>query len=116
MIERAQLEQMFDGIREREQWDLDGPLLWGFFFTATTPEPLDLAAHELEAAGYRFVEIFSTVPEDSDGPETWWLQVARVEHLTLDALDARNRELAAFATAHGLSSYDGMDVGAAPEE
>jgi len=116
MIERTQIEQMFDGIREREQWDLDGPLLWGFFFTAAAPEPLDHAAHELEAAGYRFVEIFSTVPKNGDGPETWWLQVERVEHLTLDSLDARNRELAAFATAHDLWSYDGMDVGPAPAE
>lgn len=87
----------------------------GFFFTADAPEPLDHAAHELEAAGYRFVEIFSTVPEDSDGPETWWLQVERVEHLTLDTLDARNLELAEFAAIHGLASYDGMDVGPVAE-
>ena len=32
-IQRAQLEQMFAQMRANAPWNVDGPLLWGYFFT-----------------------------------------------------------------------------------
>jgi hypothetical protein len=112
VIERALIEEMFARNRARGQWDMDGPLLWGYFFTCDTPEPLEAAAPALAAQGYDLVEIFAT--EDEGVPELFWLHVEKVETHSVDTLDQRNRELDAFAAKWGLASYDGMDVGAVP--
>lgn len=112
MIERALIEDMFAANRARGRWDMDGPLLWGYFFTSDTPEPLEAAAPALAAQGYRLVELYST--EDEDVPELFWLHVERAETHSIDTLDKRNRQFDAFAAKWGLANYDGMDVGPVP--
>lgn len=111
-ISKGQLQSMFDSMRRDAPWKVDGPLLWGYFFTNQTPEPLRKAAVELEAMGYRIVDI-SERP-DAEAAARWWLHVEMVEVHSVDSLDARNRELYAFASKMELNSYDGMDVGPAP--
>ncbi|MFG0333273.1 MAG: ribonuclease E inhibitor RraB, partial [Maioricimonas sp. JB049] len=57
-IPREELEAMFDAIRENTEWDLDGDLLWGYFFTHTDRKTLEAAAETLQADGYQLVQIF----------------------------------------------------------
>ncbi|MCY3021129.1 MAG: ribonuclease E inhibitor RraB [Planctomycetota bacterium] len=106
IIERAMLEEMFDGMRTKSKWNVDGDLLWGYFFTDKSVANLRKAAKQLASMGYRFVETH----KDANG-ELFWLHVEKVETHTVDSLDRRNHELSAFAEANGLNSYDGMDVG-----
>jgi hypothetical protein len=106
-ISRAQLEQMFSNMRSSAPWNVDGPLLWGYFFTSPDHAKIDRAAKMLIDQGYRLVEVHRD-------KGVWWLHVERVEHHTVDSLDARNAEFYAFAQREGLSTYDGMDVGPAP--
>jgi hypothetical protein len=106
-ISRAQLEQMFSGMRSSAPWDVDGPLLWGYFFTSPDRKSVDRAGEILVGQGYRLVEIHRK-------GGVWWLHVERVERHTVDSLDARNTEFYAFAKQEGLATYDGMDVGSAP--
>lgn len=112
MIDRALIEDMFARSRERGDWEMDGPLLWSYFFTSDTPEPLEAAAAALEAQGYTPVEIFAT--QDEDAPELFWLHVEKIERHDVDTLDQRNSELTAFAAEWGLGSYDGMEAGPVP--
>ena len=114
MIERAQLVDMFAANRARGEWDMDGPLLWGYFFTSDAPEPLEKAAPALVAKGYRIAEMYTT--EDEDVPELFWLHVEKIETHDIDSLDQRNHEFDAFAAKWGLASYDGMDLGPVPEK
>lgn len=111
-ISKAQLESMFDSMRREAPWNVDGPLLWGYFFTNPTPEPLRKAAVQLEVMGYRVVDI-SERP-GAEASVRWWLHVEKVEVHTVESLHARNQELYAFASKMKLSSYDGMDAGPAP--
>ncbi len=111
MIDRGLIEDMFANMRAAGQWNLDGPLLWGFFFTAKDRGTLENASALLGTDGYRFVDVFVLEKEDPSDPDVWCLHVERVEHLTIDALDRRNRHLCDFAASLGLDSYDGMDVG-----
>jgi hypothetical protein len=106
-ISRAQLEQMFSSMRSSASWNVDGRLLWGYFFTGTDRSKIDHAAAVLVDQGYRLVEVHR-----DNG--VWWLHVERVERHTVDSLNARNAELYAFARDEGLSTYDGMDVGPVP--
>ena len=111
MISREAVENMFSAMRAEGSFAVDGPLLWGFFFTDPDPSKLEAAAASLARMGYRLVDIYPAADDSDDADHNWWLHVERVEHHTVDTLDARNNELAAFASRHGLDSYDGMDVG-----
>ncbi|WP_349261232.1 ribonuclease E inhibitor RraB [Povalibacter sp.] len=103
---------MFDSMRRDAPWNIDGPLLWGYFFINQTPEPLRKAGEQLEAIGYRVVDISER--SDAAASARWRLHVEKIETHTVESLHVRNQELYALASKMGLNSYDGMDVGPAP--
>ncbi len=41
MIELGMLEDMFSGMRAQTNWNVDGPMLWGYFFADRSPEKLE---------------------------------------------------------------------------
>jgi len=108
-IPLSQLEAMFADMRKRTKWNLDGPLLWGYFFVDTGRERLNKLAARLQNDGYRLVEI--RLLEDS--AILHQLHVEKIELHSPDSLHARNTQLYALASEFGVSSYDGMDVGPA---
>ena len=108
-IPLAQIEQMFTSMRAQTRWNVDGPLLWGYFFLDPSEKKLERAAAELTSDGYRFVSIQKVERRD-----LYRLHVERVEAHTPASLYARNDQLHALAGNHGIASYDGMDVGPVP--
>ena len=103
------LQAMFANMRAQPPWNVDGPLLWGYFFLDPDRARLDAAAAELSGKGYRVVEIAKV-----DGRDLLRLHVERVEVQTPESLYARDIELEALARRLHIRSYDGMDVGPAP--
>ena len=108
-IPLAQLEAMFANMRAKTKWNVDGALLWGYFFLDTSAEKLKQAAVELEKLGYRIVNI-----EKASGKQGFRLHTEKVETHTPASLNARNGEFYSLAEKYSLASYDGMDVGPAP--
>ena len=108
VIALSQLSDMFANMRANPKWNVDGPLLWGYFFTDPKPKKLEPVAQELGAAGYRIVDIYPT-----DDKATYVLHVEKVEHHTPESLNKRNQEFEQLAEKYHLESYDGMDVGLA---
>ena len=111
-ISKEKLQAMFAAMRRNAPWNVDGPLLWGYYFTNPIPEPLKVAAGQLEALGYHVVDI-SERP-NAASKSRWWLHVEKIEVHSVESLDARNHEFYDFAAKNQLSSYDGMVVGPAP--
>jgi hypothetical protein len=109
MIELETLEDMFAGMRAQTPWNVDGPMLWGYFFTDRNTEKLKKAATRLEAQGYSLVGIHET-----DDGSTRVLHVERTEVHSPLTLFRRNETLYKLADELGLDSYDGMDVGPLP--
>ena len=109
MIELSMLEKMFSGMREKTSWNVDGPMLWGYFFMDRSAEKLEKAASHLTNQGYRLVGI-----HEADDGSTRVLHVERIEVHSPQTLFARNEELYEVANQLGLDSYDGMDVGPPP--
>ena len=109
-IPRAQLQQMFDGIRRQTKWNIDGDMLWGYFFADPRTDRLKQAQRDLEAQGYRFVDLYE-IERDGKPSGVFMLHVEKVESHTVASLDTRNGELDALAAKYELQSYDGMDVG-----
>ena len=108
-IQLSQLEDMFASMRAKTKWNIDGPLLWGYFFLDPNPEKLKQTGNELEAAGYVMVAI-----QQVSGRNLFRLHVERIEIHGPASLHARNGEFYNLAEKHFLASYDGMDVGPAP--
>jgi hypothetical protein len=110
VIDFATLQAMFDNIEAKTDWDMSEPMLWGYFFTDSSREKLEVAAAELEQSGYRYVDMFE--PDIEEGEERYlFLHVEKEEVHTPESLHRRNGELYVFAESRGLRSYDGMDVG-----
>jgi hypothetical protein len=100
---------MFADMRTKtgyKKWNVDGDLLWGYFFTDPDRRKLQPVADFLTRNGYRFVNIYPT-----DDKKTFFLHVERVEHHTPESLNQRNLEFYKLAEEFHLESYDGMDVG-----
>lgn len=112
MIDIASLETMFSNIQKSTDWNIDGPMLWGYFFTDASADKLRALASELDQQGYRFVEMF--IPELDEGEEEYYfLHVEKLEPHSVLSLHQRNQELYALADKFGVDTYDGMDVGPA---
>ena len=116
MIQLEALQEMFTNMRADTEWDVDGPLLWGFFFTDRVEAKLRAVLPALEKQGYRLVEIFVSDVDVNDaktGNEAafFTLHVEKMETHSAASLYERNLQLHAFAELYRLNSYDGMDVG-----
>ena len=109
-IQLSQLEAMFSNMRAKAPWNVDGPLLWGYFFLDPSQEKLTSAANELLAAQYRVLGI-----NEVSGRHIFRLHVEKIEVHSPASLHARNNELYELAAKYKLASYDGMDVGPAPK-
>jgi hypothetical protein len=107
-ISLSQLEDMFGQMRQESGLNVDGPLLWGYFFTDRDAARLKPLADHLASIGYRVVGIYAT-----DDGSTNFLHVERVEAHTPKSLDELNTSFYALAERFGLDTYDGMDVGPA---
>jgi hypothetical protein len=100
------IQNMFANMRANTKWNLDGDMLWGYFFRDQDLKKLEPVAKNLMRAGYRVVGTFQ--PEDK---QTHFLHIERIETHTPETLDAREAELRKIAAAFCLDAYDGMDVG-----
>lgn len=109
------LREMFANIAAETDWDMSQPMLWGHFFTHSSPEALEAAIPRLMEMGLDPVDIFIADKEDENEPDLFWLQVQEVRIHTPESLDQRNDEFYVFALREGLDSYDGMDVGPVPQ-
>ena len=109
-IQLSQLEGMFSNMRAKAPWNVDGPLLWGYFFFDPSRDKLQDAAKELLAANYRMVTI-----EEVSGRNTFRLHVEKIEVHSPTSLHSRNNEMYELALKYMLALYNGMDVGPAPK-
>ncbi len=106
-IQRSQIDSMFAEMRAKAPFNVDGPLLWGYYFFDQDRTKLDRAARELAAQNYRVVGV------EQMSEKVFRLRVERVEIHTPASLYARNQYFYAMAERLGIDSYDGMDAGPA---
>jgi len=111
MISKEQLQEMFDSMTEQTDWDMLGEMVWGYFFTDSEKPVLEKVAPILEEMGYSVVSIYLSDKDSEDEADLWWLHSEKIEAHSVESLHRTNLEFYKFAEAHGLDSYDGMDVG-----
>lgn len=110
-ITLEQLQKLFTDLRAETSWEMDGEMLWGYYFVSGDPNKLTEAGALLASEGYDVAGVYEN--EDEPG---FILHVQKLEVHTPDSLFARNATLEKFAAANGLDGYDGMDVSPGNEE
>jgi hypothetical protein len=108
MIPLSTLEEMFENMRAKTNWNVDGPMRWGYFFMDPDAGKLRKAADHLVNEGYRLVDIHPT-----DDGEVSVLHLEQIETHSPRTLFERNKYLCGIADSFDLELYDGMDVGPA---
>lgn len=110
-ISLQQLQTMFKELGSETGWQLDGEMLWTYYFTAATPEALESVVDALESYEFEVDEIFEN--EEEPG---YILEIGRIEKHTPESLFALNAELEAIASKFEGVEYDGMEVNPASGE
>src|SRR5215831_13173577 len=100
MISLDQLEDMFARMKAEAPFEVDGELLWGYFFTDPDKSKLRPVADALVAEGYREVGLYRT-----DDGSTYFLHVEKAEKHTPETLHERNQHFYAVADRFGIESY-----------
>ncbi len=105
IIANEVVEKMFNRMRSDAPWNVDGELLWGYYFAADDRASLESLAVHLSGMGYRSIDL----SQEKTGK--YRLHVERLEMHTVESLTERNAALHVLGTQSGVE-YDGMDVGA----
>jgi hypothetical protein len=102
---------VFDRVRSSTDWNLEGDLLWGYFFTSGSKAPLVLLSWVLPLFGYRTVDF--TLQEDG---KLWWLHSEHIQTNSLESISLRDVRFNRLAGFLFNSDFDGWDVGRAPDQ
>lgn len=111
MITKEQIQEFFDDLA-RKRVSLKRPMRWELVFCDHDRARLETLEPELRIEGYSEIELLEPSPEDDDDEddELWFLQAARIELLTPQALYSRCKELTALGRKYGVEEFDGFDV------
>ena len=106
------IKEIFETAKREDNWDLDGEMLYSYYFVDIDADKLEELGLELEEKGYEFLGIFELGEEDSEEPTgEYLLHIDKVEIHTPDSLSVRNVEFSKLAEEREIDSYDGWEFG-----
>jgi len=106
------IKEIFDTAKNEDNWDLEGEMLYSYYFVDTDADKLEELGIELEEKGYEFLGIFELGEEDSEEPTgEFLLHIDKVEIHTPETLAKRNVEFSKLAEEKEIDSYDGWEFG-----
>ena len=91
---------------ERNGWDTNSPMKWGFFFCDGEKDKLYAVFTELEDNGYLLKDIYQV----EDDNKYWTLNATKIDTLTPEKLHKRNLAFNDLAGYCEVAYYDGWDV------
>ena len=112
---KSQLEgirQIFADAKQQDNWNLEEPMLFSYYFVDEDADKLDELGVKLEEQGYDFIGVFELGDEEPDeATGEYLLHVDREEKHTPETLAERNVELQNLADEHEIETYDGWEFG-----
>ena len=106
------IREIFQTAKSEDNWDLEGEMLYSFYFVDEDVDKLEKLGLKLEADGYDFLDIFELGDEETDeSTGEYLLHIDKIETLTPEALAARNVEFQKLADEYEIASYDGWEFG-----
>jgi hypothetical protein len=112
---QSQLEtirEIFTQAKQEDNWNLDEPMLYSFYFVDESVDKLEKLGLKLEADGYDFVDIFELGDEETnESTGEYLLHIDKVEIHTPESLADRNVEFQRLADEYEIETYDGWEFG-----
>ena len=106
------IREIFETARTDDGWNLDGEMLYSYYFVDESIEKLEKLGNYLQAEGYDFIDIFELGDEETDEPTGEYLvHIDKVEIHTPESLAQRNIEFQNLADEYEIESYDGWEFG-----
>lgn len=111
------IEKIFANAVEEDNWNLDEPMLYSFYFVDEDADKLEKLGIYLDEEGYDFVDVFELGDEETnESTGEYLLHIDKIEVHTPHSLAARNVEFAKLAEEHELKTYDGWEFGEVGDE
>ncbi len=106
------IEKIFADAKSEDNWNLDEPMLYSFYFVDKSIEKLEKLGLKLEADDYDFIDIFE-IGDDETNESTgeYLLHIDKIEIHTPKSLAQRNVEFQNLANEYEIASYDGWEFG-----
>ena len=108
------IEQIFAEAKQQDNWNLNEPMLYSYYFADESIDKLEKFGLKLEEQGYDFIGIYELGEEESEKPTgEYLLHIDKEEVHTPQSLAERNVEFARLAEENDIQLYDGWEFGEA---
>lgn len=108
----AGIKEIFDDAKREDNWNLDEPMLYSFYFVDEDAEKLDKLGEKLEKDGYDFIGIYELGDDETEeATGEFLLHLDKTETHTPESLAQRNVEFQKLADEHEIKTYDGWEFG-----
>ena len=106
------ISEIFAQAKAEDNWNLDEPMLYSFYFVDESVEKLEKLGLKLESDGYDFVDIFELGDEETnESTGEYLLHIDKVEIHTPESLAERNVRFQELADEYEIETYDGWEFG-----
>lgn len=107
-----EIREIFAEAKQEDNWNLDEPHLFTYYFVDTDVEKLEKLGNHLQGQGYDFVDVFELGDEETEKPTgEFLLHIDKEEVHTPESLAQRNVEFSKLAGEFGVETYDGWEFG-----
>lgn len=111
------IKEIFEEAKREDGWNLDGEMLYSFYWVDESIDKLEKLGNHLDAQGYDFIDIFELGDEETgESTGEYLLHIDKIETLTPESLAQRNVEFQKLAEEYEISSYDGWEFGEIGDE
>lgn len=106
------ISEIFAQAKQEDNWNLDEPMLYSYYFVDESVEKLEKLGLKLESEGFDFVDIFELGDEETgESTGEYLLHIDKVEIHTPESLAERNVRFQQLADEHEIETYDGWEFG-----
>lgn len=111
------IREIFADAKQEDNWNIDEPMLYSFYFVDKSVEKLEKLGLKLEAEGYDFVDIFELGDEETEkSTGEYLLHIDKIEIHTPESIAERNVEFQKLADQFEIETYDGWEFGETGED
>lgn len=106
------IKEIFADARSEDNWNLDEPMLYSYYFVDEDPDKLESLGVALEEKDYDFIGVYELGDEETEkATGEYLLHLDKTEKHTPETLAQRNVEFAKLAEDYGIKTYDGWEFG-----
>lgn len=106
-----EITEIFADAKKEEGWNVEGEMLYSFYFVDKSIEKLEKLGLLLEKDDYDFINIFELGDEETkEATGEYLLHLDKTEKHTPESLTARNEEFFKIAEEYEVE-YDGWEFG-----